>query len=62
MGVRMHRTAIASSTALLLCLGAVGTANADQGVSAPSAGGADQTASADSNAADDIVIGTAPPK
>jgi hypothetical protein len=29
MGIRMRRTAIVSSTALLLCLGAVGTANAD---------------------------------
>ncbi|MFJ3339086.1 hypothetical protein [Streptomyces sp. NPDC086766] len=29
MGIRMRRTAIASSTALLLCLGVGGTANAD---------------------------------
>ncbi|WDF39452.1 MULTISPECIES: hypothetical protein [unclassified Streptomyces] len=62
MGIRMRRTAIASSTALLLCLGAVGTANADQGVSASPASGADQAASADSNTAEDTVVGTAPPQ
>jgi hypothetical protein len=60
MGIRMRRTAIASSTALLLCLGVVGTANADQGASPTS--GADQAAGADSNAEDDTVVGTAPPQ
>ncbi|MEU9055708.1 hypothetical protein AB0D37_35850 [Streptomyces sp. NPDC048384] len=62
MAIRMRRTAIASSTALLLCLGVVGTANADQGVSASPTSGADQAAGSDSNAEDDTVVGTAPPQ
>ncbi|WP_406173418.1 hypothetical protein [Streptomyces sp. NBC_00996] len=46
MGIGMRRTAIASSSALLLCLGAVGTASADQEVPASSISGPDQAADA----------------
>ncbi|WP_327345222.1 hypothetical protein [Streptomyces europaeiscabiei] len=57
MGIGMRRTAIASTTALLLCLGTMGTASADQDAPEPSANGSDQAAGADVvDAADTVEI------
>lgn len=57
MGIGMRRTAIASTTALLLCLGTTGTASADQDTPESSANGSDQAAGADVvDAADTVEI------
>ncbi|MGW7042399.1 hypothetical protein ACWGDT_06710 [Streptomyces avermitilis] len=55
MGTGIRRTAIASTTALLLCLGAIGTASADQDAPESSANGSDQAVDGDFIAAQDTV-------
>ncbi|WP_256640593.1 hypothetical protein [Streptomyces murinus] len=52
MGIGMRRAAITSSTALLLCFAAVGTATADQQPPIPGASDSEQAAATDSISAD----------
>jgi hypothetical protein len=51
MSPGIRRTAIASGTALLLCLGTVGTAVADEEVPAPAASDSEQPVATDDEAA-----------
>ncbi|MFJ3643926.1 hypothetical protein ACIPRD_29875 [Streptomyces sp. NPDC090108] len=49
----MRRTALASGTALLLCLGTTGTAVADEELPSPAAGDLEQAVTTDDVAAQD---------
>lgn len=53
MGFGMRRTALASGTALLLCLGTVGTAIADEELPSPAAGDLEQAVTTDDVAVQD---------